>query len=359
MAPRTTTRQATRQARQTQSARADETWQLLVPNRPGVEDLLEAKRVPIAAIDANPDQPRKGALRGIAELAESIAEYGLLEPIIVTPPYSGRYVCVAGHRRLAAYRHLWETRTEDGARWATIPAIERDTPTEDRLVLALLENVSRQDLSDAEKVTSFRVLHDLRGWSQGEIARRLGVSRPLITQYFRVSGDDTVAQHIQAGEIGVSIGYEIVRAKTAGAKEAALDAAMRGQPKRIVRQIAQGQDTSQGAGSPAAGAGSEATEAPGQHQTDPDGGDDPGNAGTRRPAAGTVATAPLDASVRDLALLADQLGLTVEVNQLQLFKLMRTLVVEQTTTVSLGQFLRLVRADVRKAEAIVRAQPGE
>jgi ParB family chromosome partitioning protein len=341
MPPRLSTRQST-------AARAAETWQQLIPNRPGVEDLLEAKRIPVAAIDANPEQPRKGPMRGIEELAESILEYGLLEPIVVTPPYSGRYVCLAGHRRLAAYDYLGKKTNE--SRWATIPAIERDTPTEDRLVLALLENVSRQDLSDAEKVTSFRLLHDLRGWSQGEIARRLGVSRPLITQYFRVASDSDVAEHVQTGRLGVAVGYEIVRAKTPDAKEAALDAAVKGAPKRVVRQLAHGREegASGGAGAPA--------EDPGSADAAP------GDGGQRTPggrASRTVATAPLDAGVRDLAALADQLGLTVELNQLQLFKLMRTLVAEHTTTISLGQFLRLVRADVRKAEALVRAQPQD
>ncbi|HEX2185638.1 MAG TPA: ParB/RepB/Spo0J family partition protein, partial [Chloroflexota bacterium] len=185
-----------RSARATRAARAAETWQQLIPNEPGVEDLLEGKRVPLAAIDSNPDQPRKDVLRGIEELASSIEAYGLLQPIVVNPPIGGRYTCIAGHRRLAAYRYLFEHHAEP-ERWATIPAIERDTATEDRMVLALLENLSRQDLTDAEIITGLRVLHDLRGWHQAEIARRLGVSRAWITQYFRVAADSTVSEHVQ------------------------------------------------------------------------------------------------------------------------------------------------------------------
>ena len=157
--------------------RADETWQRLVDNRPGVEDLLEGKRLPVAAIDANPQQPRKGPLEGIEELAASIREYGLLQPIVVSPRPDGRYICIAGHRRLAAYRHLAATEQDEPTRWAVIPAVERDDHSDEWLVLGLLENLSRSDLTDAEIISGLSVLHDLRGWHQGEIARRLGVQR--------------------------------------------------------------------------------------------------------------------------------------------------------------------------------------
>ena len=218
--------------------RADETWQRLVDNRPGVEDLLEGKRLPVAAIDANPQQPRKGPLEGIEELAASIREYGLLQPIVVNPRPGGRYVCIAGHRRLAAYRHLGDTEQAEPSRWATIPAVERDDHSDEWLVLGLLENLSRSDLTDAEIISGLSVLHDLRGWSQAEIARRLGVSRAWITQYFRVAADPTVSEHVQTRHLSAAKAYEIVRADTDSARDAALQAALQGAPRQIVRRLA-------------------------------------------------------------------------------------------------------------------------
>jgi ParB/RepB/Spo0J family partition protein len=203
-----------------------EPWRELIGNRPGVEDLADAKRIPVAAVDANPEQPRKTPLEGIEELAGSIREYGLLQPVVVTPPLAGRYTLLAGHRRLAAYR--WLADNDRSSAWTTIPAIERDTATADRLVVALLENLSRQDLTDAEIIAGLLVLRDLRGWSQQEIARRVGVSKGWLSQYFRVATDAVVSVHVQRGELRVGKAYEIVRAQDRGGKVAALDAAPKG-----------------------------------------------------------------------------------------------------------------------------------
>ena len=138
-------------------------------------DLPGLRALPVASVDPNPDQPRKAPLRGIEDLAASIQAYGLLQPIVVRRKGDDRYTCIAGHRRLAAYAWLLD-HDQERARWIEIPAIERDAHTDDLLVLALLENLSREELSEAEIITGLRLLHDLRGWSQREIARRLGVS---------------------------------------------------------------------------------------------------------------------------------------------------------------------------------------
>lgn len=352
-------------------ARAEETWQKLVRHRPGVEDLLDGKLIPVALIDPNPDQPRRGRLEGIEELAASIAEYGLLQPIVVAPPHSGQYTCIAGHRRLAAYRHLFETHPEPG-RWAAIPAIERDTAGEDRVVLALLENLSRQDLSDADVITGLRVLHDLRGWSQREIARRLGVSSGWIAQYFRVAGDADVSGHVQAGRLSVATAYEIVRADGAPARGAALDAALQGATRRVIRHLAkEGPEASRpdlsGDATDAGGSAHTANRAvfpgdqtPGasQRSGDTTGLSDPGGAAGPggRP---VVATAAVDAGVRDLAELADALGVTGRLRDLQITKLVRAALEAGTDEFDAAAFLRLVRADIRHVEAMVRATSAQ
>src|SRR5688572_6915778 len=79
--------------------------QQLLPESADYERLPGARRINIRHIDPNPDQPRS-ELTGIEELAASIAEYGLLQPIVVSPAVKGRYTLIAGHRRLAAHKHL-------------------------------------------------------------------------------------------------------------------------------------------------------------------------------------------------------------------------------------------------------------
>jgi ParB family transcriptional regulator, chromosome partitioning protein len=303
-----------------------EPWRELIGHRPGVEDLADAKRIPVAAIDANPEQPRKTPLEGIAELAGSIREYGLLQPVVVTPPLAGRYTLLAGHRRLAAYR--WLADDDRSSAWATIPAIERDTAAADRLVVALLENLSRQDLTDAEIIAGLLVLRDLRGWSQQEIARRVGVSKGWLSQYFRVATDEVVSVHVQRGELRVGKAYEIVRARDRGHKVAALGAALQGAPVAAVRRIAKGGFSNE----TAAGA--------------------PQDGRSRR-----TVTAPPDAGVRDIADVAAHLEMAVDLRSTQLMRLFQAAIETQTPSVSLEDFIRAMRADLRMADALVRSAP--
>lgn len=354
---------ATRQAR---AARAGETWQQLVPNRPGVEDLLDAKRVPVAAVDPSPEQPRRGKLEGIEELASSIAEYGLLQPIVVTPPHSGRYTCIAGHRRLAAFQRLFETHPDPG-RWATIPAIERDTPDQDRVVLALLENLSRQDLSEADVITGLRLLHDLRGWSQREIARRLGVTSGWINQYFRVAGDADVSQYVQVGQLSVAKAHAVVLATSPEAKRAALDAGRQRAPLRVIRDLAKGhgrEDAPTEAETSGIGPQSDVevnapTDRPhsdyaADSRTDRVVGGATGVVPDHASDAQTVATVAPEAGARDLADLAGELGLTVDPAELRQTRLI-TQAVAAGARIDLKALIQLARADLRLAESLVRA----
>jgi len=226
---------------------SDQIWSRLFSDPSGVRAFPEARRIPLDLIDANPDQPR-AALGDVDELADQIQEYGLLQPVVVSEPVDGRYVLIAGHRRVAAIGRLRERAAtpQDAARWADIPAVVRSVGAADRLVLALAENVSRSDLTDAEIVTATRLLRDLHQWSQSEIARRLGVSRQWISQYFQAIEDPELAQRIQAGELSTAKAYEVRRARTPRAKRDALDAALAGAPLREVRRLATGSPTAPG-----------------------------------------------------------------------------------------------------------------
>jgi ParB/RepB/Spo0J family partition protein len=337
-------------------------WERLIANPAGVDDFYGVKLISRALLDPNPDQPRRGELRGIEELAGSIREYGLLQPIVVAPPASGRYVIQAGHRRKAAYDWLFAHDAEP-ERWAQVPALVKDAPTADRLVLALVENLAREGLSDAEILAALGVLRDLHQWSQAEIARRLGVSRAWITQYFRVAGDAEVSAHVQTGGVSVAKGYDVVKAATAEARERALAAALRGADLRTIRGLAKpspGGVLSHLTPRPRPGDAprDESDGGSGDEQDEQAGGREAAPAGA--PGGGeeaTSATAAPVAGVHDLADLAGELGLTLDLRELELMRLFRAAIRTQTPRAGLADFIRAARADLRRAEALVRSAP--
>jgi ParB-like chromosome segregation protein Spo0J len=356
------------------AARRQQAWEIVVPQQAGIEDYLDAKRISLALIEPNPDQPRRGELQDIAELAESIREHGLLQPIVVGRLESGHFQIIAGHRRFAAFRWLASNAdtnagTNAGTNatpslWAAIPAIERDATTAQRRVMALVENVSRHSLSESEIVTELRVLHDMEGLHQAEIARRLGVSRAWIMQYFRVANDPIVSEHVQTNELSVATAYDITLATSPEARDAALSAALDGAPRRVVRQIAkQRSDVERGTGGVRGGTRGELAAVP----TLP-GGQSPSSNTT--PAARTidrdsrntsearsVPTAETDIGARDVADIAGELGLTIDIKDLQLTRLFRAALKSRAGALNLETFIRATRADLRRADKLVRAAP--
>jgi ParB/RepB/Spo0J family partition protein len=346
------------------AARRQQAWEIVVPQQAGIEDYLDAKRISLALIEPNPDQPRRGELQDIPELAESIREHGLLQPIVVGRLESGRFQIIAGHRRFAAFRWLDANTDTDvsPSPWAAIPAIERDATTAQRRLMALAENVSRHSLSESEIVTELRVLHDMEGLHQAEIARRLGVSRAWIMQYFRVANDPIVSEHVQTNELSVATAYDIMLASSPAARDAALSAALGGAPRRVVRRIAkQRSDVEQQPYDDRGGSGRETPVAPAQtdgqsrlpramrseHASDRDSGD---TAKSRY-----VATAETETGTRDVADLAGELSLTVHVKDLQLTRLFQAALKSKATAIDLRAFIRATRADLRRADMLVRA----
>jgi len=128
-------------------------------------------------IAPNPHQPRQVfGENELQELAESIRENGILQPIVVRRSGSG-YELVAGERRLRASRIL-------GLK--EIPALVRDIDDENTLKLALLENLQREDLNPLEKAAGFKALKEELGVSTAEIARSLGKGRSTIANTIRL-----------------------------------------------------------------------------------------------------------------------------------------------------------------------------
>jgi ParB family chromosome partitioning protein len=126
--------------------------------------------VPVAAIRANPDQPRKTFDPGrLAELAASIRERGLLQPVIVKQEPAGGYLLMAGERRL---------RAAELAGVDTLPALVRE---DDPLEVGLIENLQREDLSPLEEAEALALLAERQGYTHQALADLLGKSRPYVS----------------------------------------------------------------------------------------------------------------------------------------------------------------------------------
>ena len=133
------------------------------------DDIVEVK---LSDLRSNPYQPRRVFDEDkLRELAESIKEFGVLEPIIVTKSIKG-YEIVAGERRVKASRF---------AGLETIPAIIKEFSDEDMMQIAVLENIQREDLSAIEEAEAYSNLIKSLGISQDELSRRIGKSRSYIT----------------------------------------------------------------------------------------------------------------------------------------------------------------------------------
>lgn len=135
-------------------------------------------QVKLADITANPGQPRRRFDEGkLKELAASIKEQGVLQPILLRPVGHGKYEIVAGERRF---------RASQLAGLDTIPAIVKELGDEVTLAVALIENIQRQELTPLEEAASYRELIDNYGYTQAKLAEKLGKSRVYVANTLRL-----------------------------------------------------------------------------------------------------------------------------------------------------------------------------
>jgi len=136
-------------------------------------------QIPVDLISPNPRQPRRSFDAGeLSELAASMREHGVIQPLIVSDDRQGEgYVLIAGERRLMAARE---------AGLEQVPAILREADDQQRLELALIENVQRADLNPLEAAEAFRQLAEDFHLSHEEIAARVGKSRAAVTNTLRL-----------------------------------------------------------------------------------------------------------------------------------------------------------------------------
>jgi ParB family transcriptional regulator, chromosome partitioning protein len=144
---------------------------------PGPEPEDAPSEVPIDALEPNPYQPRQTIHpERLAELAASIRESGIVQPILVRRR-NGRFQIIAGERRWRAAQSL-------GLR--SVPVSIRDVPDDRLLELALVENIQREELQPLEEAQAFQRLQEELGLTQEEIARRVGRERPTIANTLRL-----------------------------------------------------------------------------------------------------------------------------------------------------------------------------
>lgn len=129
------------------------------------------RMVPIDQIDPNPDQPRQ-VMGDLSELMASIAEKGIIEPLIVRQR-GGRYQIVAGERR-------YQASVQVGVR--ELPVVIRDVDDNEIMEVALVENIQRKDLSPFEEAEALHVLAERCGYTHEDLARRMGKSRTNVTE---------------------------------------------------------------------------------------------------------------------------------------------------------------------------------
>jgi ParB family chromosome partitioning protein len=161
--------------------------------------------VPLDRIDANPAQPRRHFdANALAELADSIRKHGVLQPVIVCRGNAGRYLLMAGERRLRAAKL---------AGLSVLPALIRD---DDPIEVAMIENLQREDLSPLEEAEGLGSLIDQYGYTHEVLADLIGKSRPYVsnTLALRRLPDNIKNEYHAAPEVSREILISVARAES-------------------------------------------------------------------------------------------------------------------------------------------------
>jgi ParB family chromosome partitioning protein len=164
---------------------------VLIGGQPVPSELLE---IPVDAIHPNPRQPRRRFEPEAASgLAESVRRQGVIQPLLVRPRGVGGYEIVAGERR-------WRAAREAGR--DTVPAVVRTADDRDTLLLGLVENVAREQLTPIEEARAYAVLIDEFSLSLGEVAERVGRSKPSVSNRIRLLElPDDVLGMVERGQL--------------------------------------------------------------------------------------------------------------------------------------------------------------
>lgn len=158
------------------------------------EDSNSSVMLKISEIEPNRSQPRRDFdENSLSDLAQSISQHGLLQPLLVRPLPIGGYQIVAGERRYRACRM---------AGLIEVPVTIRELSDTETMELALIENLQREDLSPIEEALGYKALIDEHGFSQEEVATSVGKSRPAIANSLRILKlPDSVLEYVKQDKI--------------------------------------------------------------------------------------------------------------------------------------------------------------
>jgi len=199
-----------------------------IPTSPSPTEVL--REIPVSAITPNPFQPRKTFEQGaLDELQASIAQYGVLVPILVRKR-GERYELIAGERRWRASAAL---------RRETIPAILRESDDRDSLEVAIVENLQRENLNALEEAHGIAHLIEEYDLTQEDVAQRLGKSRPAIANTLRLLGlPDGIKAMLADGRLSAGHGRALLAAPAQLRMKLAERAANEGVTVRALEKLA-------------------------------------------------------------------------------------------------------------------------
>ncbi len=180
------------------------------------------RQVPLDRIDPNPDQPRLTFDEdSLQELAASITEHGILQPILVRPVADGRYQLIAGERR-------WRSAQIAGLR--QIPALVEDIDDDTALEIAIIENLQREDLSPLDEALMYERMTTEHGYSLRKLAQKLGKDKGYIENRLRLAdAPSEIKQLVSLRKDTLSHAYELLKVEDARKRRKLAEQVARGE----------------------------------------------------------------------------------------------------------------------------------
>jgi len=169
----------------------------LIPQREHAAAPSGLAEIPLSQISPNPYQPRRSFNEAsIEELARSVREHGIVQPLVVTRAGENRYKLIAGERRFRAAQK---------AGLSSVPAVIKEIAQEgDALQIALIENIQREDLNPMEEAMAYHQLHEEFGLTQEEISRRVGKERSTVANFLRlIKLPESVKKLLASGQLSM------------------------------------------------------------------------------------------------------------------------------------------------------------
>lgn len=186
--------------------------------------------VSLMDIEPNREQPRKNFdEKALAELADSIKEHGLLQPIIVKPLVGGTYRIIAGERRWRASRM---------AGLSQVPVIIKDFDDREVMEVALIENLQREDLNPVEEAMGYRTLMETFGLTQEQVSARVGKSRSAVANALRLlTLDEKELELLKNGSLSAGHARTVLMADDPLVREQLVEMALNGASVRDLERI--------------------------------------------------------------------------------------------------------------------------